>query len=100
MIKETKSGGDNIPRMKSKCITTVDDGHDALKEYFDNGRHVFCKNKANDEVDTFKTFKHLTCDNLIRRCEETLIGLKKINSCYQFVVTNIGIVHSRMRSCA
>ena len=44
-------------------------------------------------------FKQLTQDNPIRRTEETFTGLEKINSCYQFVVSNVGVVHSRKRSC-
>ena len=37
--------------------------------------------------------------NLIQRTEETFASLEKIKSCYQFAVTNVGIVHSRKRSC-
>ena len=41
----------------------------------------------------------LTHYNPIRQTEETSKGLKKINSCYQFVVTNVGLVNSRKQSC-
>ena len=44
-------------------------------------------------------FKHLTQDNPIRRTEENFTGLEKINSCYQLFVYNVGVVHSRKRSC-
>ena len=99
LIKETKSGGDTIPRAKSGYIAPVEDVHDALKEYFENGRSSLCRNKAKNKADTFIFLNRLTCDNPSRQSKEIYVGLEKINSCYQPVVTNADIVQSRMRSC-
>ena len=38
LIKGSKTGGNNIAGATSGYISSVDDVHDALKEYFDNGR--------------------------------------------------------------
>ena len=38
LIQGTKSGGDNISGTSSGYISNVEDVHDALKEYFENGR--------------------------------------------------------------
>ena len=73
--------------------------HDALKEYFENGRSGSRKNKANNKINKSKFFKHIICDSEIFRPEETFFGLEKISSCYQLVVTNVGVMSSRMRSC-
>ena len=58
----------------------MEDLHDALKEYFGNGRDGLCNNKSKNKVNNFKFFKHLTHDNPIRRTEETFKGLEKKNS--------------------
>jgi hypothetical protein len=99
LIKGAKTGGDNIAGTASGYLSSIEDVHDALKEYFENGRSVSRKNKAKNKVDIFKLFKHITCDSEIRRPEETFVGLEKINSCYQFVVTNVGVMSLRMQSC-
>ena len=99
LIQGKKSVGDNIAGTSSGYILNVEDVHDALKEYFENGRDGLRKNKSKNQVNKFMLFKQLTQDNPIRRTEETFTGLEKINSCYQFVVSNVGVVHSRKRSC-
>ena len=99
LIKGSKTGADKIAGTTSGYISSVEDIHDALKEYFEHGRDGIRKNKSKKCVDKFKFFKQLTHEDPIKRTEETFVGLEKISSCYQFVVTNIGIVHSRQRSC-
>ena len=71
------------------------DVHDALKEYFENGRDGLCKNEQEKKTNKFKFFKNLTHENPIRQTEETFNGLEKINPCYQFIVTNVGLVYSK-----
>ena len=99
LIQGKKSGGDNISGTSSGYISNVEDVHDALNEYFENGSDGLRKNKSKNQVNKFMFFKHLTRYNTIRRTVETFTGLEKINSCYQFVVSNVGVVHSRKRSC-
>jgi hypothetical protein len=58
-----------------------------------------CKNKVNNKVEILKSFKHVTCDSKICRPEETFIGLENPNSCYRFVVTNIGVTNLQTWFC-
>ena len=95
LIKGSKNGGDTIAGTNSGYISNVEDMHNALKEYFENGRDSLHKNKSKNRVNKFKFFKYLMCHNPIRRTEETFKGLEKINSCYQFVVLNVCRVHPR-----
>ena len=99
LIKGTKTGGDTIAGTNSGYIANANDVHDALQEYFEHGRDGLRKRKAKNKVNKFKFFKSMIDDNPIRRTEETFTSLEKINSCYQFCVTNVGIVHARNRSC-
>ena len=64
LIKGSKTGGNIIAGTDSGYILSVKDVHDALKEYFEKGHDGLCKNKSKNK---FKFFKHLTCDNIIRR---------------------------------
>ena len=99
LIRGTKTGGDTIPGTDSGYIANVNDVHDALEEYFEHGRDGLRKRKAKNKVHKFKFFKSLVDENPSRRTEETSTSLEKINSCYQFCVSNVGIVHARKRSC-
>jgi hypothetical protein len=97
LIKGTKNNDGSIPGTKSRYIATVEDVHDTLKGYFEKRRIGLCENKVNDKVATLKKIKHLACNNPIRIFKEMFVGLEKIISCYRFVVTDTGIVHSIMR---
>ena len=99
LIKGSKTGGDTIPGTESGYISSVEDVHAALKEYFENGRDGIRQRKSKNRVDKFKFFKHLASERPIRRHDETFTKLQEIHSSYQFVVINIGIVHSRKQSC-
>ena len=50
LIQGTKSGGENIAGTSSGYILNVEDVHDALKEYFENGCDGICKNKSKNQV--------------------------------------------------
>ena len=99
LIKGSKASNKNkIPGTESGYIKCVKDVYDALKEYFENGRGGI-RERSKNPVNKFKLFSCLMDVNPIQRTEETFASLEKIKSCYQFAVTNVGIVHSRKRSC-
>ena len=102
LIKGTKNPDRKIAGTETGYINNVTDVFDALKEYFKSSAssREYRRRKGNNQVDTFKFFKYVAGeDEQVRRTEETFTSLDKINSCYQFSVSNVGLVHSRMRSC-
>ena len=54
----------------------MEDVHDALREYFENGQDGLHNNKSKNKVNKFKFFKHLIQDNPIRQIEETFKVLR------------------------
>ena len=104
LIKKTKTSTGGIEGTASGYITSPQDVFDALQYRFsadqlETRRKKGGKGKKN-QVDEYMFFKHIIeTDGEIRRPDETFTSLESISSCYQFSVTNGGIVHSRERGC-
>jgi hypothetical protein len=91
MIKATKSSGE--------CIAGTENVYNALQLYFETEYTEAGRRTGKNQIGKFKLFKYVGDDNPVQQTEETFHPLEKINSCYQFVVTNVGLVHSIKRSC-
>eukprot|EP00957_Ditylum_brightwellii_P005142 391502-Ditylum_brightwellii.AAC.1 len=98
LIKGTKSSGETIAGTLLGYITTSEDVYSALKEYFGaNSQHR--QKKGKNQIDKFEFFYFGTYKNPVHCAEgEEFISLEKMSLCYQFLVSNAGLVHSRVRS--
>jgi len=98
LIKSTKTSMEGIPGVDSGYIGSVDEVFQALKHSFTVEADQSRKKARKNPIHHYKFFLHKSPD--IRRPQtETFVGLENITKNYQFVVTNIGIVHKRNRSC-
>lgn len=104
LIKKTKTSTGGIEGTASGYIESPQDVFDAL-EYRFSGEQLEARRKKGgkgkkNQVDKYMFLQHIIeADGEIRRPEETFTSLENISSCYQFSVSNEGLVHSRERSC-
>ena len=58
LIEGAKTSGDTIAGTAMRHIFSIEDMHDALREYFENGQSHMQKNKGKNKVYKFELFKH------------------------------------------
>ena len=98
LIKSTKTSMQGIPGTTSGYIGTVEEVYNALKECFKGVADESRKKARKNPINHYEFFLHKSPD-IRRPPNETFVGLENITKNYQFVVTNVGIVHKRNRSC-
>jgi hypothetical protein len=100
LIKETKSSCNPIPGTESGYINSPKDVYDALAAAFGHELYQQRRKKGKNSISLFSFSYFGTNNNPIRRAEgEEFKSLDKISSNYQFTVSDVGVVYSRMRSC-
>ena len=103
LIKGTKTSSGGVPGVESGYINDAKDVFEAVSHHFENqDNHVRKKANSCNSISHYKFFLYLIGERSATERppnKESFHVLHGISSNYQFVVSNVGLVYMRRRSC-